>query len=185
MFRPHPHHAARRSVTPRPRPARRRLDHKINYTLCLGLTVIIIGSVLAPGCRPYTLQGKVISGPASMISFVKASDPNLDEFGIAGATLDLILEPDKLSKKPAGTTISDRMGNFQLPVSQPGAGVLVYEARLVCRLKGHAPAVHTFRLPASQKHALIMLAPGRNVYMPPKSDILDETLQMSKPYLNE
>ena len=66
-----------------------------------------------------------------------------------------------------------------------GAGFLEYEVRAIARLPGYVPAVRLFQLPPAGKRLLIHLGPGRDRYLPDKSDILEQTLEMSKPYLNE
>ena len=45
-----------------------------------------------PACSAYNLQGKVIDGPASQITIVDAGDPRLDQPGLAGASIETMLE---------------------------------------------------------------------------------------------
>ena len=137
------------------------------------------------GCKTYQLAGKVVAGPASTVQVVDRDDPRLDQPGIDGALIEVMIDPDTLSRKPGGTTTTSGDGGFQLPITEGGAGFLQYDVRLIARLTGFTPAVETFRLPAGRKRLLITLAPGKNNYLPPKNDLLEETMEMSRPYLNE
>lgn len=152
--------------------------------LFVGASVLVLLSAMS-GCAGYTLDGKVVAGPVSSISVVDADDPRFAEPGLGGVTIEAMIDPDRLSREHGGTAYSDGGGGFSLPIDQFGAGVLEYDVRLVAQANGFKPAVKTFRLPGDSRRLLITLQPGEGRYVPPKSDILRDTMEKGKPYLND
>ena len=137
------------------------------------------------GCAGYTLDGKVVAGPVSSISIVDRDDPRFLEPGLRGVTLEAMIDPDQLSREHGGSAYSDGSGEFSMPISQFGAGFLEYDVRLVAQATGYKPASKTFPLPADGRRLLITLEAGEGRYLPPKGDILQDTMEKSKPYLND
>ena len=68
-------------------------------------------------------------------------------------------------------------------VDEPGAGYLDYYVRMVVRKVGYNTAVEDFRVPGPNQRVLVTLARGVDTYVPEEKDVLDETLEMSEPYL--
>ena len=149
---------------------------------CLSLCVTLFA---ATGCSPYSLDGKVIAGPSPMVMVVSGSDPRLDQPGISGASVDAMIDPDKLSREHGGSTVTDGSGAFSMPIDQTGAGFLIYDVRVVAQATGYKPTEKTMRLPGDSKQLLIVLTPGKGRYLPPKGDILQDTMEKSRPYLND
>ena len=146
----------------------------------------LLGLVIAlTGCAPYSLDGKVISGAMPMVMLVGADDPRLQQPGISGAFIDAMIDPDKLSREHGGSTLTDGSGAFSMPIDQAGAGFLIYDVRVVAQATGYKPTEKTMRLPGDGKQLLIVLTPGTGKYLPPKGDILKDTMDKSKPYLND
>lgn len=143
----------------------------------------------------YQLRGKVISGQATSVSVVDEHDPRLDEPGLAGASIRAVLDPREMSQKPlpAATTAGD--GTFEVPVREPGAGLLKYTVQVMGGRSGYQTAADTFPLPGGDKRVLITLSPGRDAFRgqtpggpgaPGQADqFLEETLRMSEPYMKE
>lgn len=135
------------------------------------------------GCVAYQLRGKVIDGTTSSIMVVDQDDPRLKEPGIGAAQVSLTLDPKKLSRKLAGTTATQDDGTFELPVSEPGAGMLEYEALVIARFPKMAPAVRFMSLPGSDKRLLITLAPGEDRLDRFQNNIVDETRQWGREFM--
>lgn len=150
----------------------------------VALFLSLVCAMFVVGCAGYTLDGKVVAGPMSSISVVSADDPRFDQPGLGGVTIEAMIDPDKLSREHGGSGYSDGGGTFSIPISQIGAGMLEYDVRVVAQSTGFKPAAKTFALPGDGKRLLITLQPGEGRYLPPKNDILQDTIDKSKPYLN-
>ena len=74
-------------------------------------------------------------------------------------------------------------GTFSVPVDEAGAGYLEYDARIIVRKLGYDSAIQDIRIPGPHQRVLVTLGRGDDQYQPPKPGILDETLEMSKPYM--
>ena len=146
--------------------------------LCLGVV----------GCSGYELRGRVIGGQTSWVGVVDAEDPRLSEphLGMGGAAIEATLDPQNLNYQRLGKVVSQGDGAFALPVEAKGAGWLEYDIQMIVELAGYAPAVGEFRLPGQSKRVLVVLGSGEGEAAPRRgSDLLEETLRMSEPYLDE
>lgn len=122
----------------------------------------MIGLILLTGCESYKLTGQVVSGPKSMVQIVEADDPRLAGPPIEGATIEVLIDPDKGSRKLLPSSLSDEQGRFEVPVDVPGAGVLEYEVLVVGRAAKKSPAQGTMPLPAKSRKVLVILADGQD-----------------------
>ncbi len=154
------------------------------FGACLAALLMLI-TLPFVGCSPYALDGKVVAGPVSMITVVSASDPRLKQSGLPGVVIEAMIDPDKLSREHGGSAITDGSGAFSLPIDKTGAGFLEYDVRLVAHATGFKPASKTMALPGNHRQLLIILAAGEGRYLPPKNDILQDTMDKSKPFLND
>jgi len=121
----------------------------------LGLTLVGCGS-------GYQLRGKVIEGDISFIAVVSPDDPRLDGPGVAGVSISLLSDPNKLNKETLGETISTGDGSFSIGVDRVGAGFFMYDVGLSADRTGFEHATSQFRLPPGDRRVLIMLRPGVN-----------------------
>ena len=156
-----------------------------NFVIRVSLRAILMCSAAAlfTGCSQYELRGKVIPGPTSQVLVVGKHDSRLEVYGIEGAAVSAMIDPDKANRELAGSVASDAGGEFAIPVEHTGAGFLMYDVRVTARLVKHAPAQRTMALPGGDKRVLIMLAPGEDT-LPSQAqdDILKETMEMTRPY---
>jgi hypothetical protein len=127
--------------------------------------------LLLCGCT-YHLEGVVVSGPVAQVQVVSSDDPRLQGPGLEHAQVNLTIDPSSLGAERLRPVTTDSHGQFSVPVSQTGAGVLKYEVSLYCRHAGCAPVQETMDLPPSWKRLLIVLAPGQDQPMP--TDLHDE-----------
>ena len=138
--------------------------------------------VLLVGCTGYTLQGRVLSGPVTAVRVVDADDPRLEDPGLAGAVIDLTLDPGSLARISVPPSIAGSDGSFAIPIDQFGAGLLEYDVSIVVRCEGHESAAQVLRLPLAQKRMLVWLAAGPDTRSQ-RPGLLEETLELGKPYL--
>lgn len=137
--------------TPRTSPSWRRLQ---------ALAITAIGALLV-GCGPsYQLQGKVIEGDISFITVVSQDDPRLDGPGIAGVSIKLVSDPNKLNKETLGEVISSGDGSFTIGIDLVGAGFFRYDAGISAERKGYEYTMSQFKLPSGDRRVLIMLRSG-------------------------
>ncbi|MBI1371937.1 MAG: hypothetical protein GC159_04140 [Phycisphaera sp.] len=149
-------------------------------TMTIAAAAMAMWSTTLGGCASegYVLRGKVVEGPVSSISVVAADDPRLAGPAVAGASVDLTLDPLSLGRRPLGNTTSYTDGMFQIPVDEFGAGTLEYHVGILARAQGHDTAEDVFMLPSSSRRILIVLKRGADRYRPK-----DDTLKELAPYL--
>jgi hypothetical protein len=133
----------------------------VNTGRLLAVAVTLFSLALG-GCADYQLRGRVIAGEASYIAVVDADDPALREGrGIGGATIAIATDPDRISRKEAGTSVSLPDGSFATPFTEPGGGFLLYDVGVRVSRSGYLPAEAFLELPSGSKRLLVVLAPGR------------------------
>jgi hypothetical protein len=149
----------------------------------MAICVAVLLGALASGCSSYQLRGTVVEGPTSAIAVVNKDDPRLGQPGVGGVVVSAVIDPQQLSRKSAGSTVSDANGQFALPIGELGAGLLEYEVQVVARSDQYQSAVSIFPLPGAGKRLLVILAVGREGQSAPRGDFLEETLKMGEPYM--
>jgi len=150
----------------------------------IGLAVAVCLSLAMAGCGGYQMRGVVIQGAASKVLIVDEDDPRLTQgYGVPMATIDVVLDPDRLSRKPMPREVSDVDGRFAVTVDEPGAGYLEYDARIVVRRSGHDTAVKDLRIPGPHQRLLVTLVNGEDHFQPDPPDVMEETLKMGEPYM--
>lgn len=148
------------------------------------LLVLCASTVGLCGCGTYQMRGVVVEGAVSMIRIVDEDDPRLLEgHGLPMATIDATLDAERLHRKQLTRDISDVDGTFSVSVDEAGAGYLDYYARVVVRRVGYDTAVQDIRIPGPHQRLLVTLARGQDSYKPEAPDVVDETLEMSQPYM--
>ena len=147
----------------------------------------VAGLVGLSGCTSdYHLQGRVISGATSQVLIVPADDPRLtsSDRSAAGAVVSVTIDPDTIRPKRLPEVTADAEGFFAVPISETGAGFLLYEARVVGQRSGHRSADAVVPVPGSSKRVLVVLPRGRDARQPGEPrDLLRETLEEGRPYL--
>jgi len=147
----------------------------------------LLGAVILcglAGCNPYSMRGVVVEGAASAIRVVDKDDPRLGEgYGLPMATIDVAIDPDRLSRKQLPPALSEVDGTFAVPVDEPGAGYLEYDLRVVVRREGYNTATRDLRLPGPGQRLLVTMVSGEDTYQPEPPDLKDETLKMGEPYI--
>ena len=138
------------------------------------LIALAMAALWLPGCESYQMRGYVVEGPASMVLIADADDSRLQMPGVPGATLEFMLDPTSLGRKPMGATFTGKDGAFNVPVDEFGAGFLEYELGVICRRKGYEPAIGNVIMPNHDQRLLVVLNPGRDVYKE-KPDVMEDT----------
>lgn len=114
------------------------------------------------GCGSYTMPGRVVSGPVSMIAFVDADDPQLADAPITSARIAVIRDPDRPGQDASAALMSRQDGSFTLELSEFGAGWMEEKWEISAAKPGYRTATIRAALPksAAGKHLLIVLTPG-------------------------
>jgi hypothetical protein len=146
--------------------------------------MLCAASLWLGGCGAYQMKGKVIRGDESRIAVVSRDDERLKRPGIGGVTLRVTLDPESLNNQQVGSAESDGKGRFAVPVRATGAGFLQHEVRLSAIKDHYATATRIMSLPSSSKRLLIILAEGQSTDPKRKGRFMDETLDMSEPYMD-
>lgn len=143
--------------------------------------------VAIAGCSPYRLQGVVVAGSQSGIEVVKKNDPRLSEAGpgVPGVSLDVFLDPERLSPRKVGEGATDAEGGFALSIDEPGAGLLMLDIELRASRSSYATVTDRLMLPGSQQRVIITLKRGQDLPRLESGNVLEDTLRDAKPYLRD
>jgi hypothetical protein len=171
--------AKARGSVPQPPRAIARLRWA-KWALCCALL-----AVLATGCSTYRLQGKVVKGDTSAVRVVDANDPGLDRPPLGGVELTVTLDPRQLDHKRVGSGMSGGRGQFSMPIDALGAGFLEHQVQVAAVKEEFETATRIMPLPARDKRLLIVMTAGKSKPPPKKGAVLDETLEMSEPYMHD
>ncbi|MEM9418237.1 MAG: hypothetical protein AAGA25_04160 [Planctomycetota bacterium] len=139
------------------------------------------------GCSPYRLQGVVVAGDMPGVEVVKKNDPRLAEAGpgVAGATLAVLLDPQRLSPEQIGEGHSDAEGGFALPIDAFGAGTLMLDIELRASRPGYASVAERFVLPGGNERVIVTVQRGEDRRSLESENILRDTLRDAEPYLRD
>ena len=99
--------------------------------------------------------------------------------GLAGASLQLTLDPGQASIKELGRHQTDDGGQFRVPVNEVGAGVLIYEIDVFCQRRGYRSVQKRMPLPGSGKRLLIIMSQGVERSRRPR-DVIEESLEAGR-----
>ena len=157
---------------------------KAHRKLAMSLVLLLVGITLG-GCSPYQLQGRVVVGSEQLITPVNVNDPRMQEEPLAGATIELTLDPSSISPKRLGTVVSDGNGDFTLDISAMGAGSFQeYDLGILITAPKHRNLWQTIKLPSAKKRLLVMMKKGA-AGPPPPGDILKESLQLKDRFMGQ
>ena len=158
-----------------------KIQSPMYWASVLALAMIV---TMLTGCSSYQMRGVVIEGAVSMVTIVDEDDPRLHQgHGIPLATVDVMLDPDRLSRKSLPRAVSDVDGRFAVTVDEPGAGYLEYDAQILVRRAGHDTAIQKLRIPGPKQRVLVTLVNGEDTYKPEPPDVLEETLEMGETFM--
>jgi len=134
------------------------------------------------GCSSYVIQGKVVAGPFSSMTFVSPDDSRLGEAGLSDVRVTLRRDPDRLSTRVVAHVITDGDGKFSLLVDELGAGWMEEQWLLVARKPRFQNATWKQRL--TMKHGkmrlLVTMTPGYSD-PDPQEDLMDQYDQFNRP----
>ena len=154
-----------------------RFNRPTSPRRCASLSLALFLLLLLPACSGYHIRGAVIPGHEPIVLVVDKDDARLRD-GLVHASIEATLDPQSLDRKHLGKTVTDHTGQFALPVSQFGAGMIEYDLQIIARRQGFAPTVQRLPLPPSGKRVLIYMAPGQD--RPVGDDILQESLKIGR-----
>ena len=137
------------------------------------------------GCGTYHLQGIVIEGAEPGVEIVGRDDPRLERFGLPGAELEVVLDPQRLQPTRIGEGRSDADGRFSLPLDADGAGFLILDVEVRAQRPEFRSVRQRFDLPGKSKRLVVTLSPGKDRPTPDGGNILEDTLRDAAPYLRD
>jgi len=150
----------------------------------IGLARVLCLACTLGGCGAYQMRGVVIEGASSTVRVVDEDDPRLTQGqGLPMATIEVMLDPNRLSRKALPSGRSDVYGRFAIPIDEPGAGYLEYDVRVIVRRSDHDTATQALRIPGPHQRLLVTLVNGKDQYEPDPPDVMEETLKMGEPYM--
>lgn len=119
--------------------------------------------LIATGCSPYKLQGRVFQGEASWVTVTDQATLDAEQGNpISGALVELVLDPGRLNRKPLGTARTGPNGEFSIEVDEFGAGWMEHDVGLLVSRDGYITADGFFRLPDAKRRVLVTLQRGRD-----------------------
>ncbi len=134
------------------------------------------------GCSSYVIQGKVVAGPVSSMTFVARDDMRLGEAGLSDVHVTLRRDPDRLSTRVVANVTTGGDGKFSLLVDELGAGWMEEQWLLVARKPRFQNAMWKQRL--TMKHGkmrlLVTMTPGYS-NPDPHEDLMDQYDQFNRP----
>ena len=153
---------------------------RITQLLRYGLLVSTAAGLT--GCSSYVIQGKVVAGPVSDMTFVAQDDMRLGKAGMSDVRVTLRRDPDRLSTHVVASVTTGAGGNFSLRVDEFGAGWMEEQWLLVARKGGFRNATWKQRLTMNhgKMRLLVTMAPG---YSDPDlhEDLMDQFEQFHRP----
>lgn len=127
------------------------------------IALITSAILLCTGCSSYALRGRVVEGEASWVQVTdQSSAPSDPGRPVAGASVELVLDPGRLNRKVLGRAMTDSNGEFSIKVDEFGAGWLEHDVGLTVARDGFVTGDGFFRLPGSGKRVLVTLQRGRD-----------------------
>ncbi|GAB5495156.1 MAG: hypothetical protein Phyf2KO_02360 [Phycisphaerales bacterium] len=114
-------------------------------------------ALIAVGCSPVTVKGKIIPGNLSVITAVPLSDSRLEGEGVAGATISAVQEA---RTSVTLTAESNEQGEFTIPLK--GDSALGQAMSFQVEAEGYLPARVTMPTPTPNESLLVVLKPIRS-----------------------
>ena len=152
---------------------------RLTQLLCYGLLVSTAAGLT--GCSSYVIQGKVVVGPVSSMTFVSPDDTRLGEAGMSDVRVTLRRDPDRLSTRVVASVTTDGDGKFSLDVNELGAGWMEEQWLLAARKPRFENAMWKQRL--TMKHGkmrlLVTMTPGYSD-PDPHEDLMDQYDQFNR-----
>ena len=145
------------------------------------LKPVLIGLLVwaMSGCQGgggYRLEGKVVTGGYSMMEFVPADDPRLQERGIGNVKLVIHRDGNKSWPKWVADGTSAPSGMINIPINEFGAGWMIEQWLIEAFKPGYVTLNSIMTLPSqkSGRKLLIMMAPGQAQPLRPRNELLDQ-----------
>lgn len=102
--------------------------------------------ILLPACG-YRLQGRVIEGGFGTVTLVDDTDDRLQAAGVQGVRVQLVRDPNRLSREVIASATSNRDGAFTLETKTFGAGWTDERWEIIATRGGFGPAQSPVELP--------------------------------------
>jgi hypothetical protein len=136
------------------------------------LCVLLCGLVGCSAGQPYVLQGKVIEGGFTDLSFVLPDEPELDEPGISGAKIIVIRDGDRPNAHQVAEGRARSDGTFRIPIREFGTGWMIERWLIQAYKPGYVTAEALLTLPSADSTEQLLVTMSSGNATPPTS--LDE-----------
>lgn len=124
---------------------------------------ILLSCVVAslPACT-YQLQGRVVEGGFGTVTLVDAGDDRLQAEGVQGVRVQLVRDPNRLSREVIASCASGRDGSFTLETKTFAAGFTDERWEIVATRAGYGAAQSPIELPMNpgERRVLVELERG-------------------------
>ena len=138
-----------------------------------GLLLLLPAWAAVTGCSTYTLYGNVIYGEISDMELVDPEDRRLSDPPLTSVRITLQRDPDKLSRRIAGTDVSDVRGRFVIPLDEFGAGWMEEKWLVRASKPGFKTATSVLRLDANTKGKKLLIILGAGLSDEPTAEDLN------------
>ncbi len=142
------------------------------------VSIGLLGVLMLVGCGGGGLsavRGKAVLGPTPAIMWVNKNDPRLQEPGLGDVTVELTLDPQRLSRKTKPAVLTQPDGTFAISVPELAGGLQMYDVGVVAQTRGYGAAQAVLGPPRLGQRLLVVLS-GRGVVRP-REDLLQETVE--------
>lgn len=95
----------------------------------------------------YRLQGRVIEGGFGTVTMVDDTDDRLQAEGVAGVRVQLVRDPNRMTREVVASATSGRDGSFAIETKTFGAGWTDERWEIVATRPGYGPAQSPVELP--------------------------------------
>lgn len=154
--------------------------------------VLTVLTALLVGCGGYQLRGRVVESGFAQVTTVAEDDPRYAADygdsaalgdGVAGASVVVVLDPTRPSRRTVASGSTDAQGRFAVPVDVAGPGLLMHDLQMTVRRKGFTGLAREIELPRGSRRLLVEMPVGRDNLGDTRS-LRDQTLDDARPYLD-
>ena len=108
---------------------------------------IVLLPLLALSACGYRLQGRVIEGGFGTVTMVDEGDDRLQADGVQGVRVQLVRDPNRMSREVVASATSGRDGSFAIETKTFGAGWTDERWEIIATRPGYGPAQSPVELP--------------------------------------
>ena len=124
-----------------------------------GFCVVALGSVLG-ACAGSDISGRVITGPAALVTLVEESDTRLTSPGVPGLEVEVQSVDRGGQMHKVGTATTDADGSFTVPVPDTARKLTHNPMFLMVKRAGILAVKESVMLPGEGRKVLVLIPQG-------------------------